>query len=45
MFNKASPHDLKTGKGLTHEREQESTNLSIESSVKCKHTASVAIEK
>ena len=42
--------DWKAGKGwgstaLTHEREQESTNLSIESSVICEHTAFVAIDE
>ena len=42
--------DWKSGKGwgsiaLTHEREQESTNLSIESSVICEHTAFVAIDE
>ncbi len=42
--------DWKAGKGwsstaLTLEREQESTNLSIESSVICEHTAFVAVDK
>ena len=42
--------DWKAGKGwastaLTQEREQESTNLSIESSVICEHTAFVAIDE
>ncbi len=42
--------DWKAGKGwsstaLTLEREQDSTNLSIESSVVCEHTAFVAVDK
>ena len=42
--------DWKAGKGwastsLTQEREQESTNLSIESNVICEHTAFVAIDE